>query len=111
MSNKKPFISFNMDRYDKRGNERCHAIGCCKNKNLQELFGGKFCERHVQQLSAIRCRLKYAKCSGNKLLEILCRQEEIELRKFCDAGHMMYQRMLECENPVFNDVFYSSKKD
>jgi hypothetical protein len=103
---KKHFVSYNMDRYDKRGNERCHAVGCCKNKNLQDLFGGKFCENHVNQLSIIRNRLKYAKCSGNKLLEILCRQEEIELRKFCDPGHMLYQRHLERENPVFNEIFY-----
>jgi hypothetical protein len=83
------------EKYDKKGRERCHAMCCFKIKNLQEVFGGKFCEKHVEQLGEIRKRLNYAKKKDNKFLEILCRQEEIEIRKFAEVGHMMFQRNLE----------------
>jgi hypothetical protein len=88
---------FGFEQYDKKGRERCHAICCFKIKNLQEVFGGKFCEKHVHELSEIRKRLSYAKRKNNIVLEILSRQDEIEMRKFAESGHMFFQRKLEKE--------------
>lgn len=84
-----------VNKYNQNGDEMCHAFGCRKHKKLISIYQGLFCDTHSEYLSIIRNNLSKAK----KLKIIECenfwRQQEIELRKFHDYGHMKYKLYIE----------------
>ncbi len=88
-------MSSKNQRYNKNGDEMCHVFGCRKHKYIKNIFNGKFCKKHKQELSLIRNNILLAKKSKNIEIENFWRQEEIIFRKFHDPGHMYYKLKVE----------------
>lgn len=84
-----------IDRVNKHGAPLCHAYRCRRHKRLFEGFNGLFCERHYDELLAIRMNLIKAKQDKDLVAENEWRQREIEFRKFAHEGHMFYKLHVE----------------
>jgi hypothetical protein len=100
-----PHNSSKVHRFNRNGDEMCHAFGCRKHKNLKNVFNGLFCSSHYRELSYIRTQLTFAKKLNFVEIENFWRQTEIEFRKFHDTGHMMYK--LKIEKVYSNDFNYA----
>lgn len=82
-----------LDLHNKNGSELCHWIGCRKHKRLYQGFRGKFCKRHLDELTKLRQELKESDVVIRD--EIDLRYKEALWRKRMDKGHMYYILALE----------------
>ncbi len=74
--------------HDHRGRVLCHAVGCSRHVGLVEIFGGCFCVPCGIKLARIRAELDRARGAAAAHHEVMCRQAEVDFRKFNHAGHM-----------------------
>ena len=89
-----------LDLTNRRGKPFCHKIKCRVSKDLNQAYGGLFCNKHLLEIADIRCRLEQVKYIESKtpqdwLNEIKIRQEEMLFRKIMEPGHMNYLLDLE----------------
>lgn len=80
-----------LDLYNKNGDRICDAFGCRKHTRLVFIHRGWFCRKHRKQLDEIRMRIKE---TGNFIVEINARYEELLFRKRQDYGHIHYLNTL-----------------
>lgn len=87
-------------KYNIRGAELCHAVGCRKHKRLHTVFRGRFCIKHQKIIASIRENVH----SPDMHKQLEARYQEMLLRKWFDEAHI--NRILILERIAMYNIFY-----